>query len=265
VTPTNVRRTVTVVKIGGRAQGDPALAATVAAAWRARPGALCLVHGGGDEISALQRRLGVEVAFRGGRRVTTADDIEIVRMVLSGTVNKRLVAALLDAGVSAVGISGEDGSLIGARRTAAREMGAVGEPERIDVALLRHLLDGGYLPVVSPLGRALGRAPGEPTALNVNGDDAAAAIAVALAAEELLLVADVPGILADGAAIPALGADEAMELVRSGVAAGGMAAKVEAALHALRHGVARVRVGDLAAIADPARGTVITHEESLVR
>lgn len=257
-----------VVKIGGRAQGDPALAPTVAAAWRARSGALCLVHGGGDEVSALQRRLGMEVRFQGGRRVTTRDDVEVVRMVLSGTINKRLVAALVGAGVQAVGISGEDAGLVGARLTSDRSLGAVGEPREVNAALLGHLVAGGFLPVVSPLARALHGAPDESIAegdgLNVNGDDAAAAIAIALGAEELLLVADVPGVLDAGVPLSAIDADGARGLVEDGTAAGGMAAKIEAALHALQHGVRRVRIGDLAAIADSARGTVITHERSKV-
>ncbi|HEU4563538.1 MAG TPA: acetylglutamate kinase [Gemmatimonadaceae bacterium] len=252
-----------VVKLGGRAQNDPALAATLAAAWRAGRGALCVVHGGGDEISALQRRLGMDVSFRGGRRVTTPEDIEVVRMALSGIANKRLVSALVSAGVEAVGLSGEDAGLIAARPSADLALGAVGEPDRINVALLWHMLDGGYLPVISPLARA---ARGERAggALNVNGDDAAAAIAVALAADELLLIADVPGVLVDGAPAASLDVVEARALVRRGVAGGGMAAKLEAAMHALRNGVARVRIGDLAAIAAPARGTAITLEGSLV-
>jgi acetylglutamate kinase len=254
--------TLRVVKVGGRAQGDPALAPSLAAAWHGAPGALCVVHGGGDEISALQRAVGAEPAFVGGRRVTSERDIELVRMALSGAANKRLAAALVTCGVSALGLSGEDAGLITARPRDGGTLGRVGEPARVDARLLRHLLDGGYLPVISPLSRdATGRDGG---ALNVNGDDAAAAIAVALGARELLLVADVPGVLIDGVLATVLDAADAPALIARGTAAGGMAAKLQAAVRALEHGVDRVRIGDLTALGDPARGTVVTLERSLV-
>ena len=101
-----------VLKIGGRAQGDPMLARVIRDAWNAAPGELCIVHGGGDEVSAMQRALGREAAFIGGRRVTSQGDLELLRMVLSGVVNKRLVSSLVAADVPAVGISGEDKRLV---------------------------------------------------------------------------------------------------------------------------------------------------------
>ena len=115
--------------------------------------AFVVVHGGGDEVSALQRRLGMTPTFHGGRRVTTTDDLEIVRMVLSGRANKRLVAAFVGAGVRAVGISGEDDGLLRARATSRETLGDVGEPSRVDARLLELLVNAGYVPVVSPLGR----------------------------------------------------------------------------------------------------------------
>lgn len=250
-----------VVKLGGRAQADGDLAATIARAWRA-PAILCLVHGGGDEVSALQRRLGRAPAFVGGRRVTTAADIELLRMTLSGAVNKRLVSELMSAGVRAVGLSGEDAAMLTADPIDLGVLGLAGAPAAVDPTLLRLLLDGGFLPVVSPVARATGGAHGG--ALNVNGDDAAAAIAVALGATELLLIADVPGVLVGGAAVPSLDADDALALVKDGTAGGGMAAKLESAVHALERGVPRVRIGDLAALEDSARGTIIMHEWSAV-
>ncbi|HEU4642730.1 MAG TPA: acetylglutamate kinase [Gemmatimonadaceae bacterium] len=250
-----------VIKIGGRAQGSEALPREIAAAWARERGALCIVHGGGDEISALQRALGEEPRFAGGRRITSERDVEIVRMALSGTANKRLVARLISAGVPALGLSGEDGALVTAAPVSPA-LGRVGAPERVNAALLRHLLDGGYLPVVSPLARD--GATADAAALNVNGDDAAAAIAVALGADELLLVADVPGVLVDGAAVPTLDADDAAAAIARGVASGGMAAKLQAGLAALRQGVERVRIGDLDAILDPTRGTVLAASRSLV-
>lgn len=244
---------VRVVKIGGRAQSDPALAGALARLWRAHPGALCVVHGGGDEISAAQRRMGGQPAFHGGRRITTPDDLDIVRMVLSGAVNKRLVAALLSAGARAVGVSGEDGGLLEATLANGGTLGRVGVPARVDARLLETLLRDGWLPVVSPLARALDGDGG----LNVNGDDAAAAIAVALGAAELLLLADVAGVFVDGSVVPTLDADGAAALIADGTAGGGMAAKLEAATSALARGVARVRIGDLRALTRFDAGTTL--------
>ncbi len=244
-----------VIKIGGRPQSDPSLGALVAQSWSRSNGRLVLVHGGGDEVSALQQALGGAAQFVNGRRVTTERDIDLVRMALSGSANKRLVAALIRSGVAAVGLSGEDASLIAAQPMDVEQLGYVGVPGRINVVFLRHLLAGGYLPVISPVSRNDSGSLG--AALNVNGDDAAAAIAGALQADELLLVADVPGVLRDGAVIPTLTSCEARTLLADGTAAGGMRAKLQAAIAALDAGISRVRISDLAAIADPARGTVL--------
>lgn len=248
-----------VVKIGGRAQGDPALVPAIVALWRSAPGSLVLVHGGGDEVSALQRALGGEPRFDGGRRVTTAAELDLVRMVLSGAVNKRLASALRRA--NAVGISGEDAGLIEAAVTDAT-LGRVGHPVRVNPAILARLLTGGFLPVVSPLAREAGDDAG--AALNVNGDDAAAALAVAIFADELLLLADVAGVLDRGVPIRALDPDSARALIADGVAGGGMSAKLQAACTALEGGVARVRIGDLSAIGNPDAGTLLTFEPSAV-
>ena len=124
------------------------------------------------------------------------------------------------------------------------------------MALLRHLASGGYLPVLSPVRRSDDPAAG--ATLNVNGDDAASAIAVALAAEELLLVSDVEGVRVEGSAVARLDVDEAQRLVDDGTAAGGMAAKLQAAVAALEGGVGRVRISDIAAIGQHDRGTVLT-------
>ena len=245
-----------VVKIGGRAQGDPHLASTLAAAAQAASGgdgALCIVHGGGDEVSALQRRLGLEPQFRSGRRVTSAEDLEIVRMVLSGTINKRLVAALLSQGIRAVGISGEDGLLFTAQVTDGETMGRVGGAVTVDPTIVRLLLGAGFVPVISPLARDGGDSAG--AGLNVNGDDAAAALATSLGADELVLVADVPGVIEDGVVIPELDAQGVQGLIARGVAAGGMVAKLQAGLAALQGGVATVRISALDGISDRAVGT----------
>lgn len=252
------------VKIGGRAQSDPALPGVLAAAWSAAPGSLVVVHGGGDEMSTLQRTHGATPAFVGGRRVTSAADIELLRMALSGSANKRLVSALVSCGVAAVGLSGEDAALLIAAPLDPERLGCVGDPRQVNVALLRHLLDGGYLPVVSPLSRSEAAAADAVT-LNVNGDDAAAAIAAGLEANELLLVADVAGVVVDGCVVPELTPVGAGQLIADGAASGGMVAKLEAALAALASGVARVRIGDVSTIHDSTRGTVISRGAALSR
>ena len=243
---------IRVLKIGGRAQNDPNLARAVHNA--AAENGIVVVHGGGDEVSALQRRMGMTPKFHGGRRVTTTDDLAIVQMVLSGSANKRLVAAFVGAGVRAVGISGEDDGLLTARVTARETLGEVGEPSHVETALLELLVDAGYVPVVSPLARDAETGG----TLNVNGDDAAAEIAIAMRASELLLVADVPGVMTSGTVIAELDVERAVALIEDGTAREGMAAKLQAARRAVERGVARVRIGNLAAVQSATAGTVIT-------
>ena len=247
-----------VVKIGGRAQADAALPGLLAGVVR-RGDELVIVHGGGDEVTALQRRLGSEPTFIGGRRVTTEDDMEIVRMVLSGAVNKRLVRQLLDEGVAAIGISGEDGGLLPALLLEGGALGAVGEPLVADARPVEALLGAGFVPVISPLGRHAETGQG----LNINGDDAAAAIAGALRADELLLLADVPGVLDEsGAVLRSISADAVDDMITSGVAKAGMSAKLQAARHALAAGVIAVRISDANALLDPVHGTRLTKAHS---
>jgi acetylglutamate kinase len=250
-----------VIKVGGRTQQDPALSSAVACGWACDEGGIVLVHGGGDEVSALQSAFGERASFLDGRRVTTERDIDLVRMALSGSANKRLVATLVERGVDAVGLSGEDAALIAASPLDARRLGYVGVPRSVNVAFLRHLLSGGYLPVISPVSRDGTGALG--AALNVNGDDAAAAIAVALGAAELLLVSDVPGVMCDGRVVAALTPGEARALLSAGAASGGMRAKLQAAASAVEGGVPRVRISDIGAIADLTRGTVMAAARDL--
>lgn len=246
------------MKIGGRAQGDAALPGLLATVVRTGD-ELVVVHGGGDEVSALQRRLGSEPTFVGGRRVTTEADLEVVRMVLSGTVNKRLVRQLLDEGIPAIGISGEDGGLLPAMVLEGGALGAVGEPLAADARPVEALLSGGFVPVISPLGRHAGTGQG----LNINGDDAAAAIAGAVRAAELLLLADVPGFLDhDGVLVRSIGVDTIDDLITSGTSRGGMSAKLQAARRALSAGVSAVRISDIHALLDPAAGTRLTNVPS---
>jgi acetylglutamate kinase len=217
-----------VIKVGGRAQADPRLAHALASLWRSAPSELVIVHGGGDEVSALQRAVGVEPRFVNGRRVTAPEDIDRLRMALSGLANKRLVAALVAAGADALGLSGEDAALLSAVVAEDGALGAVGTVRAVRVTVLRHLLAAGYLPVISPLS----------SGLNINGDDAAAAIAVALGADELLFVSDVPAVLPGGVT-------------------GGMHAKMAAATGAAEGGVGRVRIGDLSMLANEDAGTTV--------
>jgi acetylglutamate kinase len=244
-----------VVKVGGRPQADPVFASLIAETWDALSGAMVLVHGGGNDVSALQNAMGVSAQFVDGRRVTTAQDLEFVRMALSGTANKRLVAALVREGVRAVGLSGEDASLIAATPVDSGRLGHVGTPQRVNGSLLLHLIDGGYLPVISPVSRNIAHELG--AALNVNADDAAAAIAIAIEAEELLIVSDVPGVLVDDEPLAKLTLAEARGLVHDGLATGGMRTKLLAATTASAGGVRRVRITDLDGIKDQTRGTLI--------
>jgi acetylglutamate kinase len=251
---------VKVVKIGGRAQHDERVIAALARAWVATPRAVCVVHGGGSEISKLQLVFGREPAFVGGRRITAAEDLDLVRMSLSGAANKRLVSALLDAGVPAWGISGEDAGMLVARRS-GDENSVTGVPTEVKTRVLNAILTAGYLPVVSPVAR--GEYGG---ALNVNGDDAAAALAAGLSATELVFVSDVPGVLDEsGVPLAQLDVVRARELTTTGSADGGMAAKLEAAFAALDSGVRRVRIGSSEALTDDAAGTLLVrHAEALV-
>lgn len=252
-----------VVKIGGRAQSDPGLAGTIRAAWEATPSALCIVHGGGDEITAMQNALGREAVFVGGRRVTSGADLELLRMVLSGVVNKRLVNSFVTEGVPAVGISGEDSGLIGAEIIDSATLGFAGRPTRISPRIIQTLLRAGFLPVISPV--AYDASSGTGGTLNVNGDDAAAAIAVSLGADELVFVVDVRGVEDDsGMVLSGIHTEFARELIAQGVAAGGMAAKLESAQAALRAGVERVRICDVAGLAEADGGTLITQAEGVV-
>jgi acetylglutamate kinase len=263
-----------VIKIGGRVQSDPQLPWLVAARWlayrrahssqRDDSGAMCVVHGGGDEVSALQRAAGVEPTFIGGKRVTQPDDIDRLRMALSGVANKRLVAALRAAGAHAVGLSGEDGPLLRADPVANRELGAVGEVREVDTNLLTTLVGAGYLPVVAPLAAPRVTTSSPAAALNINGDDAATAVAGALGARELLFISDVPGVRVGGQTVSHLTRRECEDGIASRDIAGGMEAKVTAAMGALDRGVARVRIGSLSMLADAAAGTLIAEEHAVV-
>ena len=232
--------TVRVVKIGGNELDRPAWVADCARALR-RAGPVVVVHGGGHAVSTWSRRLGLPVEKRDGMRVTTPEIAEIVEMVLGGPINRLLVSALRAAGLDAIGLSGVDGGLLTAQPLGA-ELGEVGEIVGVRGSLLQSLLLAGLTPVIAPVAPSV-TIPIRP--LNVNADQAAAAIAAALGAEELLFVSDVPGFTVDGVAQPTLASAEIEPMIESGVATGGMAAKLRAAGHALQAGARAVRIGDL--------------------
>ena len=247
-----------VVKLGGRVQSDPGLIPALAALWQSTRGQLAIVHGGGDEVSEMQRRLGGEPSFVNGRRITSDEDVDLVRMVLSGTSNKRLVADLVAAGIPAVGISGEDGGLIEAEPIDMVAFGHAGTPVGIRTKIVHTLLASNFLPVISPVARDIRSSTG--AALNVNGDDAAAALAAAMKAQ-LWMIADVAGVFDENRQVlDSLNKPDTDALVASGVVNRGMHAKLEAGFTALDKGATAVRVAGLEAISKPESqcGTLLT-------
>ena len=195
-----------------------------------------IVHGGGHEVSRAMKAMGHEPEFVNGLRVTSEEGLRITEMVLSGKINKEIVAHLNSHGGNGFGLSGKDGHLIKACKKApvnGVDLGYVGEIVQVNPATLRLLLDNGYIPVVSPV--AFGE---DGNSYNINADTAASHIAAALNAEKLIFMTDVDGVMHDGKLISSLPADEARRLIASGVIAGGMIPKVEAILHGLDHGVA---------------------------
>jgi len=242
---------VRVVKLGGRALARADwLAACARALKLVEP--VVVVHGGGEAVSAWSRRLGLPVEKRDGIRVTPPAVAEVVEMVLAGPANRRVVAALRAAGLDAVGLSGVDGGLLAARPAAAGA-GHVGEIAAVRASLLESFLLAGLTPVIAPVAPG----PDEDLPFNVNADDAAAAVAAALRAAELLFVSDVPGLEVEGRAQPAVDAGDVEALIGLGVATEGMAAKLRAAVRAVAAGVRAVRIGDLHLLSHPSAGTRI--------
>jgi acetylglutamate kinase len=194
-----------------------------------------VVHGGGPEVTQAMKALGQEAQFVEGLRVTNRESLRITEMVLSGTINKEIIAHLNRAGGNGVGVSGKDGGLIRARKmenVKGIDLGFVGEIVQVNAELLRLLLDHGYIPVVSPIGMG-----DDGHTYNINADTAASRIAAALHAQKMLFMTDVDGILDGGKLVSTLTAAQAHDLIKRGVISGGMLPKVEALLHCLSHGV----------------------------
>jgi len=244
---------VRVYKLGGPALEDPGLLPPLAQELRAAGGRAVIVHGGGRHVERLLRALSIESRFVEGRRETSPAAMEVVEMVLSGVVNKALAAGLTAAGLPAVGISGRDGGLMSAGIQA--ELGRVGSPLHVDAALLRALWLAELLPVVSPVSNG---PAGE--SVNVNADEAALALAVALGARRLLYLSDADGVLVDGAPVDVLAAAEARRLIAAGTIAGGMSLKVRVALAAAGAGIQEVIVAGKARLQGGFPGTRIGAE-----
>ena len=234
---------VVVVKFGGNAMGDADAMAEFArdiVLMRQVGVNPVVVHGGGPMINEMLGRLGVATRFVRGKRVTDQATVEVVEMVLSGLVNKRIVQAINDQGGRAVGISGKDDDLMVCVADDP-ELGFVGRPVEMNVQILRDLFQAGMIPVVAPV--ATGTEENE--TFNVNGDTAAGAIAGALQADRLLLLTDVAGVKDEtGEVVTQLTPEHVHDLITRGVIAGGMIPKVETALKALENGVRAVVIID---------------------
>jgi acetylglutamate kinase len=239
------RGSTVVVKYGGHAMTDPALARCFAddvvlmRAVGIRP---VVVHGGGPQVSALMRRLGMEPRFHDGLRVTDADGLDVARMVLVGKVNRDIVASINVHGPLAVGLSGEDAGLIMA--TARHpDLGFVGDVEAVNPAIVERLLAEDLIPVVSTIGSDVAG-----QAYNINADTVAGAIASAVGAEKVIYLTDVAGLLGDMTDPETLLANvtvgDLRRIVEEGGIGGGMVPKAAACLHALESGVASAHILD---------------------
>jgi acetylglutamate kinase len=244
-----------VVKYGGHAMGEEDMARSFA-----RDIVLLeqtainpvVVHGGGPQIGEMLKRLGIKSEFAGGLRITDAATIEIVEMVLAGSINSQLVGFINAAGGKAVGLTGKDGNMVLARKLNRTvidpgsniekvvDLGFVGEPDKIDTTVLAQILGRELIPVLAPLA-----ASAQGGTYNVNADTFAGAIAGALKAKRLLLLTDVPGVLdKSNKLIKQLSPDDARELIADGTIAGGMIPKVETCIYALEAGVEGVVILD---------------------
>jgi len=234
--------TTIVIKLGGHAMGsDQAMTSFAKDIVLLRHVGLnpLVVHGGGPMIDETLAKFNVESEFINGMRVTDAATIEIVEMVLSGTINKRIVNAICQQGGKAIGLSGKDAAIISCRR-AQKELGYVGTPEHIDPTILLGLFDQNIIPVMAPIG--VGSA-GE--TLNINGDTSAGALAAAVKASRLLLLTDVPGVHSvDEELFSELSATDVIKLIKRGVISGGMIPKTQTALEARQKGVPAVAILD---------------------
>ena len=235
-----------VIKYGGHAMTDKEMQISFASdiALLQQVGSKpVVVHGGGPQIEQMLKKLNIKTGFVDGLRVTDKNTVKIVEMVLSGAINKSIVASIMSAGAKAVGISGKDGGLIKAEKIMSRrdpesaiekvvDLGFVGKPSSIDNKVLDALMQGGLIPVVAPLG--LGE---DGQTYNINADTVAGAISSSLGAKRMLMLTDVPGVLEkDGSLIKELSSKQAKNLIKKGIVTSGMIPKVETCIEALENG-----------------------------
>jgi len=238
-------RTV-VIKYGGAAMKDSSLKDKVIrdivfmASVGVRP---VVVHGGGPEINTWLDKLGIEAKFKDGLRVTDGPTMDVVEMVLVGRVNKELVSLINQAGGQAVGLCGKDGNLVTARQISNKDIGFVGEVSSVNARLVESLGKSGYIPVISSVA-----ADESGQAYNINADTFAGEVAAALGAEKLILLTDTRGILRDykdpSTLITKLDIQQARDLIKEGVVAGGMIPKVNCCVRSLAQGVRATHIID---------------------
>jgi len=232
-----------VIKYGGSAMSDPELRASFAVDVvllkyiGLRP---VIVHGGGPQIGATLARLGRQSTFVDGLRVTDDETMEVVEMVLGGKLNREIVALVQQAGGRAMGLTGSDGGMLRVERLQEPDLGRVGRVVHVEPAAIRAATDAGFVPVIAPIG-----VDAQGVTNNVNADEAAGAIAVALRAEKLILLTDVEGVKdSGGRLLRQLAAEEARKYIAEGAIRGGMIPKVECCVSALEAGVASTHVID---------------------
>src|SRR3954463_912329 len=233
-----------VIKYGGHAMGDDngarAFARDIVLLEQTAINPV-VVHGGGPQIEAMLKKAGVQSQFSGGLRVTDKDTLQVVEMVLAGSINKQIVGYINAAGGKAIGLCGKDGNMVIAKKATRRvvdpdsniekivDLGFVGEPDKVDVTVLNQILGRDLIPVLAPLATST-----EGLTYNVNADTFAGAIAGALKAKRLLLLTDVPGVLDKSKnLIKELSTDDARRLIADGTISGGMIPKVETCIYAL--------------------------------
>lgn len=241
-----------VLKIGGNELDDGDFLQSLACFVAGLSEPVVIVHGGGKAIADLQARLGLATVKVDGLRVTDRESLAVAQMVLSGQANKQIVAALLAAGVDAVGLSGVDGGLLRCQKKQhpTADLGFVGTITQVRASVIRSLWEQGITAVLSPI--SLGE---DGQIYNVNADEAASAVALALHARLLDFISNVPGVLLEGQVIPQLTLVQTEKLISEGIVNGGMIPKVQAALTAVASGVPQARIVNLAGLAT-AGGTV---------